>query len=72
MDFFRSRAQLDVILETEYLHGIGHEIGDGTDFRIELFRGAQDMGVILGKLPDPEQAVKHTGFLMRCTVPSSK
>ena len=53
------RAEFHFILKAEDPHHIADEIGDRPDLGVELLRRAEDVGVVLGKLAHPHQAVQH-------------
>ena len=57
--------QLDrEILEPEGLVRLEDQVDDADDLRLDLGRHAVDMGIVLGELADPEQAVHHAAGLV--------
>src|SRR6266568_341213 len=62
--FFRSGRQLHLILKSENRHYIVDEGNNTLYFGIQLFRSAEDVGIILGKAAHPHETMKHSGPLM--------
>ena len=60
----RPGAQFHLVLEAENLHGVVDEPRDGLDLRVQLFRGAKDVGIVLGELAGPEEAVEDPRLLV--------
>ena len=62
--FLRPGGQLHFVVEPENRHDLGHELQDPQDFAFHLLRHAQDMGIVLGELAHPGEAVQHPGTLV--------
>src|SRR6185369_12056914 len=62
--FFRPGRQLHLVLKTENGHYIVDEGNYTFNFGIQLLRGAEYVGIILGKASYPHETMEHSGPLM--------
>ena len=62
--FFRPGGELHFVLKPEDGHDLEDEVQDPDDFALHLSGRAEDMGVVLGELAHPGEAVQHPGALV--------
>ena len=61
---FRFGTDLQFIFKPEIPHDIPYKAKNPLYLSVQLLRRTNDMGIVLGKLPNPGQPVKHPGPFM--------